>query len=190
MANKFIFITGAVVAISVAALFSIGSHHSEEGHQAGAGHDTHGTVTAEEFERGPHRGRLLRDGDFSLEIVIFEDGVPPQYHLYAFKNDSPLDPTEVQATIVLKRLDGEANTFQFTPKENYLDGGATVTEPHSFDVTVDATFEGKEHHWEFASYEGRVTITPEAAEAAGLKTEQAGPGIIREKISLTGRITL
>ena len=32
---------------------------------------------AGEFERGPHRGRLLRDGDFALEVTIFETGVPP-----------------------------------------------------------------------------------------------------------------
>ena len=43
-----------------------------------------------DYERGPHRGRMLRDGDFALEVTIFETGVPPQYRLYAYRDDKPL----------------------------------------------------------------------------------------------------
>jgi membrane fusion protein, heavy metal efflux system len=51
----------------------------------------HAAATAD-FERGPHRGRLLSDGDFALELQIFEDGVPPEYHVYLFRNGKPLPP--------------------------------------------------------------------------------------------------
>ena len=27
-----------------------------------------------DYERGPRNGRMLRDGDFALELAIFEDG--------------------------------------------------------------------------------------------------------------------
>ena len=30
-------------------------------------------------ERGPNNGIMLRDGDFELELAIFETGVPPEY---------------------------------------------------------------------------------------------------------------
>ena len=30
-------------------------------------------AAAADYERGPHNGRMLRDGDFALEITIFED---------------------------------------------------------------------------------------------------------------------
>ena len=45
-----------------------------------------------EYERGPHRGRMLRDGTFAIEMTIFEDGVPPEFHVYAYENDKPLPP--------------------------------------------------------------------------------------------------
>ena len=32
----------------------------------------------DEPEKGPHRGRMLRQGDFALELSIFETGVPPE----------------------------------------------------------------------------------------------------------------
>ncbi|RUL89494.1 efflux RND transporter periplasmic adaptor subunit [Tautonia sociabilis] len=171
---------GLAVAVGAALLFTGNGEHKTASREHGE--------EAEAFERGPHRGRMLRDGDFAVEITIFEDNTPPQFHLYAYEDDKPLDPKEVDARITLKRLDGEVNDFQFTPKGDYLDGGATVTEPHSFDVTVDASRKDEKHHWEFSSYEGRVTITPEAAKAAGIQTEKAGPGLISEILPLSGHI--
>lgn len=191
MRSKTGFIIGVLAIVSIAAYFGFGSgSRSVEGGSHAPKENGHGAAQAEEFERGPHRGRLLRKNDFALEIVIFEDNVPPRYHLYAYGDDKPLDPKEVQATIVLSRLDGEVNTFKFAPREDYLAGDGIVTEPHSFDVTVEAAYRGKTYRWEFASYEGRVTIAKEAVEAAGLKVEKAGPATIREKIALTGRIVL
>lgn len=180
MQNKFIsIIMAGLLALSPAAVVQAGEEHdhAEEKHEA-------------EPERGPHGGRLLHDGDFALEITVFEDNVPPQFRLYAYAGNKPVDAKDVQATIELVRLDGEVNTFTFTPKEGFLDGGATVEEPHSFDVKVDATYKGKAHHWEFESHEGRTTISAEAAESSGIKTEPAGPATIREKIALSGRISL
>lgn len=59
-----------------------------------------------EFERGPHRGRMLREGDFAVEITIFEDGVPPEFHVYAYKGDKPVPPSEVGLAVELSRLGG------------------------------------------------------------------------------------
>lgn len=143
-----------------------------------------------EYERGPHRGRMLRDGDFALEVTIFETNVPPQYRLYAYQGDKPLPPASVQATIQLNRLDGEVNTFTFKPEDDHLTGSGEVTEPHSFDVEVEAQHAGKVYRWAFASYEGRTTIPAAAASAAGVKVEPAGPAVVRNTVLLMGTVAL
>lgn len=143
-----------------------------------------------EYERGPHRGRMLRDGDFALEVTIFETGVPPQYRLYAYRDGKPLEGSDVTATVELSRLDGEIDRFTFTPQDDYLVGSGTVVEPHSFDVKVTATHAGKTHEWEFASYEGRTTIPAAIAADAGVRTEVAGPALIRDTVRLMGTVAL
>jgi cobalt-zinc-cadmium efflux system membrane fusion protein len=150
----------------------------------------HGEAAAAEYERGPHRGRMLRDGDFALEVTIFETGVPPQFRLYAFEDDKPLKPGDVTPTIELKRLDGELNRFTFKPEGDHLTGSGVVEEPHSFDVKVTAQHQGKTHRWSYASYEGRTTIPVAVAADAGVKVEVAGPELIRESVQLIGNIAL
>ncbi|MES2137367.1 MAG: efflux RND transporter periplasmic adaptor subunit [Pseudomonadota bacterium] len=145
---------------------------------------------AAEYERGPHNGRILRDGDFALEMTIFEEGVPPEFHIYAYRNDKPVPPREIELTVMLRRLDGEINRFRFAPENDYLRGTGTVTEPHSFDVTVEAKEGGKTHRWKYESYEGRVTIPDAAAEAAGIEIERAGPAQLGETLELVGRVEL
>jgi len=150
----------------------------------------HADTAPAEYERGPHRGRMLRDGDFALEVTIFETGVPPQYRLYAYRGDQPLKPAEVEATIALHRLDGENNRFTFKPENDYLIGSGTVTEPHSFDVEVNARNAGKAHRWKYASYEGRTTIPAAVAAAAGVAVEVAGPAVIRDTVRVMGTVAL
>lgn len=152
--------------------------------------ESNGAPQAAEFERGPHRGRLLRDGDFAIEVTIFETGVPPQFRLYAYQNDKPLKPSDVVPTIELTRLDGEVNRFTFQPDSDFLTGSDTVVEPHSFDVKVSAQYAGKMHSWNYASYEGRVTIAAAIAEDAGVKVEAAGPAVIHNRVPLVGNIAL
>src|SRR3546814_11903396 len=73
----------AVPLLTLALLTSCSdSTASEEGAETKA--------AAGEYERGPHRGRMLRDGDFALEVPIFEDGVDPEFRVYAFRNDKPV----------------------------------------------------------------------------------------------------
>jgi cobalt-zinc-cadmium efflux system membrane fusion protein len=154
--------------------------------------DEHGHDHAEAAgdERGPHGGRLLEDGDFALEIMIFEQGTPPEFRLYAFQDGKPVAPGEVQATVTLTRLDGQQRTFSFSPEQDFLRGDGAVEEPHSFDVTVQATREGRSHSWTYDSYEGRVTIPAAIAAEAGVKVQTAAPADIRDVVNLVGTIML
>jgi cobalt-zinc-cadmium efflux system membrane fusion protein len=152
-------------------------------------HDEHGGETAE-FERGPHRGRLLRDGDFALELTIFEENRPPEFRLYAYDDDKPIAPSGVAVTVELARLGGKTDRFDFAPEGDYLRGAGEVVEPHSFDVKVSATYEGKPHEWRFASYEGRTIIPAAVAADAGVVVETAGKAVIRDDVRLVGTVML
>jgi cobalt-zinc-cadmium efflux system membrane fusion protein len=144
--------------------------------------------TESDYERGPHKGRLLRDGDFAVEITIFEDGVEPEFRVYAYRHDQPISPGTVQLAIELTRLGGRADRFAFKPQGDYLRGQGVVHEPHSFDVKVRASESGRTHSWSYAAYEGRTTISAEAARAGGVKIERVGPAVIVELVDMAGRI--
>jgi cobalt-zinc-cadmium efflux system membrane fusion protein len=181
-----------VVAL-LGATFIVGcsdDHH--HGHDDHGGHDDHSTVVGHDddhdFERGSHGGRLLRSKAFSLEITIFEAGIPPEFRVYGYVGGESIAPSEISLSIELERLGETPQAFTFTPTKEFLRSGEVVEEPHSFDVTVKAEYAGNSHRWEYASYEGRVHLTPDAAVTAGIGIATAGPAIIRNTLRVTGRI--
>jgi membrane fusion protein, heavy metal efflux system len=148
------------------------------------------TAAEAEYERGPHRGRLLRSDDLAVEVTIFEEGTDPEFRVYPFWQNKPIDPNQVRLTMTLTRLGGRVDQFQFAAEGEFLRGDGVVREPHSFDVAVTAVHREKTHSWAYSSYEGRTTINAEAAQAAGVKAEPAGPAVIDETIDLSGRVVL
>ncbi|MDH3333484.1 MAG: efflux RND transporter periplasmic adaptor subunit [Gammaproteobacteria bacterium] len=148
----------------------------------------HGAAAEDDFERGPHNGRMLRDGDFALEITIFETGVPPEFRVYPYSAGQPLDPKQVDLTIELGRLGPRTDRFEFAGQDDFLRGDGVVLEPHSFDVAVRAQVDGASHEWSYDSYEGRTQIKEAVAEAMGIAVETAGSESIRETITLQGTI--
>ena len=157
-------------------------HEREQGSHA---HGGPGEVTA---PRGPHGGRLLADGDFSLELAIFETGVPPEYRVWVTREGAPVAPQDVELNITLTRLGGVRDEIAFRPQADFLRGDSVIYEPHSFVVAVEARHGNATHRWQYDSFEGRTRILPELAEAFGLETELAGPATIRETITVYGRV--
>jgi len=147
-------------------------------------------LVGDDYERGPHRGRMLREGEFALELTIFEDGVDPQFRLFPYVNGEPVDPSQVDATIDLTRLGGLVDHFEFMPQDDFLVGDSVVTEPHSFDVAVSARMSGVIGRWEYESYEGRTTFSQEQANAGGIVVEPAGPATLSETVEVYGEIEL
>jgi cobalt-zinc-cadmium efflux system membrane fusion protein len=152
------------------------------------GEHPEGEHAEDEMARGPHRGRLLREGDFAVEFTIFERGVPPQLRIYCYEGGQPVDPAGVQVVVELKRLGGQVDAIRFAPRHDYLLGDQVVSEPHSFDVSLTAEFKGRRYHWEYASYEGRVELSQEAMRSAGITVETAGPARLRMTLRVTGQI--
>jgi cobalt-zinc-cadmium efflux system membrane fusion protein len=143
---------------------------------------------AEEPARGPNGGRLLTNGSFTLELAIFESGVPPEYHAWPSVGGAPVAPRDVELVVELARLGGEVDRIEFEAQDDFLRGTRTVREPHSFDVTVVARHAGREHRFAYESYEGRTSIAPDVARAAGIATAVAGPGSISDELVLYGTI--
>ena len=162
-------------------LSSCDSHDSHEGEH---GHDDH----EEEVAKGPHGGRLLMQDNFSLEITIYETGLPPEFRIYAYHDNQPVAPGEVTLDMELNRLGNITDHIKFMPQEDYLRGNAVVYEPHSFEVTVKATHEGEPYSWHYDNFEGRTEISDSMSKEMGIQTEVVGPITLTETRTLTGRV--
>lgn len=158
--------------------------HTDRAHDD---HETHGDA-AVEVTKGPHEGRLLVDGDFALELAIFETGVPPEFHAWVTEAGESVSPSKVDLSITLTRLGGVEDKIKFQQQDEFLRGDTVIYEPHSFVVSVDARYGDETHHWKYDNFEGRTAIAPDIATAFGLETESAGPATIRETVAVYGRI--
>lgn len=145
-------------------------------------------VKQEEPVKGPHRGRLLTEGDFVLELAIFETGVPPEFRVWVTNDGQPVNPEDVSLTVKLTRLGDVVDTIRFKPEDDFLRGDMEIYEPHSFVVTITAQYQGKTFEWQYDNFEGRTTIAPDVAEAMEIATEIAGPATLIETVRVFGRL--
>ncbi|MEN9845293.1 MAG: hypothetical protein RIS36_440 [Pseudomonadota bacterium] len=165
-------------AIGFAAL-GCNNKHTEHGHQ----HEH----TEEEY--GPHGGRMLKEGDIELELGIHEAGGPPRFRAYLSDNGKLVSPDALSLSVTLQRLGGIRNQVTFTPKGDFLLSDQEIAEPHSFDVSVEATYKNAPLRWSYPSYEGRTTLAPDVARESGIETETAKAQVIQQTIRMRGKIT-
>lgn len=146
-------------------------------HQVFAGGDHgHGHGHEEEQEHapeGPHGGRLLESGDYSVEITMAEAGIPPEMRVYAYKHGELLLPNEVNLEVLLTRLGGVTETVQFNAEQDYLVSRQSVAEPHSFAVEVHASIAGQDFDWHYDNFNGRTEINDRLLALAGIETQLA-----------------
>lgn len=142
----------------------------------------------DEIIKGPHGGRILTSGEFSLELSIFETGVPPEFRAWATQNGTALKPTEIDLNITLTRLGGKVDNINFKPQGDALRGDTVIYEPHSFVVTINATHEGSKHTWQYDNFEGRTKIETAVAKALEIDTQVAGGRVLQETINAYGKI--
>jgi membrane fusion protein, heavy metal efflux system len=184
-----------VTILAVLALGGAGAYfliHQNPAPAAAGGHDHHGheeSATAE-VEKGPHGGRLLQDGNFTVELAIFEQGVPPEFRAWFTSAGKPVAPGAVKLEVELKRPGGAVDRFTFTPEGDYARGSAEVAEPHSFDYSILAEHAGISHLWEFAAPEMQSTISAAAATRAGVVVEAVGPATIVDSLVVYGQVKL
>ncbi|HIF53829.1 MAG TPA: HlyD family efflux transporter periplasmic adaptor subunit [Methylococcaceae bacterium] len=142
----------------------------------------------EEPEKGSHRGRLLKDGGFIIELSIFETGVPPEFRVWITDKGQSVKPSEVSLNIKLTRLGGIEDNINFTVQDDFLRGDMEIYEPHSFVVTVNAQYQGQSHQWQYDNFEGRTLIEPKVAEALEIGTSIAGSALLKETVAVYGKL--
>lgn len=151
------------------------------------GHDDH---AEEETAKGPHGGRLLADGDFTVELAIVEAGIPPEFRAWFAQGGQPVAASGVKLTVELKRPGNVIDRHTFVPEGDYLRSPSEVYEPHSFDYTIVAEHAGRTHRWAFAAPEMQTTIGTEAATRSGVVAEVAGPATMTETLAVYGQVKL
>jgi cobalt-zinc-cadmium efflux system membrane fusion protein len=181
MIKQVIFATFAVVALSAC------SRSAEPAHGDAEGHDDH---AAEEVPKGEHGGRLLQQDGDAVELAIAETGTPPKFRAWLYAGGKPLPATAGGVEVRLVRLGDVKENHRLAPQaDGSLLAPTIVGEPHSFDVEVLATIQGKTRRWTYPSYEGRTQIEAEVAENAGIRVATAGPGEIADEHEVQGLLT-
>ena len=144
----------------------------------------------QEPEKGPYNGRMLRDGDFAIELAIFETGVPPEFRVWVTQGEKPVAPQQVELNIKLTRLGNQIDDINFRAEGDYLRGDTIIYEPHSFIVSVSARYQGKTYSWQYDNFEGRTLIEAKVAEAMKIETEIVGAATLHKTIKVYGKLVL
>jgi cobalt-zinc-cadmium efflux system membrane fusion protein len=141
-------------------------------------------------EQGSHGGRLLTQDGYAVELAIAESGTPPKYQAWLYRADEPLPPTAGNVEVRLQRLGNITENHRLEPQQDgSLLAASVVGEPHSFDVEVLATIEGRPLRWTYPSYEGRTTIAADIAATTGIRVAPAGAGVIADEHVVQGLLT-
>ncbi|HAT2053606.1 efflux RND transporter periplasmic adaptor subunit [Legionella pneumophila] len=152
---------------------------------------THGSeenTHQETMEKGPQGGRLFKDGDIALELLIFERGMPPHFRAYLYKNGDPIAPKKAQLTVQLTRFGDKKEAIAFIPVEHFLQSTEVIEEPHSFEVSIQLVLQDKQYTWHYTTYEGRVKMVPAILKSAGIETAKAKSQTIKTQLKVVGKI--
>ena len=139
-------VVGLLVNIASAWLLSGEDHHGHShGHHHGHDHE-------EEVQQ-------IFAPSGTLDLSIFEDGVPPVFRITPQTDNSSLSAQGVTVTTI--RPDGSRQVFTFSHQSNYLESTSEIPEPHAFKAIIslpdgDHSVEFEEHdHAENQGVDGR-----------------------------------
>jgi cobalt-zinc-cadmium efflux system membrane fusion protein len=132
---------------------------------------------------------MLKKGDVELELSIHEAGGPPRFRAYLSDKGKHVSPEAYSLIVTLGRLGTSQDHITFSPKGDFLMSAQEITEPHSFDVSVQASYNNEHFNWSYPSHEGRTTLSPEIARESGIETDTARAQVIQQTIRMRGKIT-
>lgn len=154
-------------------------------------HDEHEhRPQAQEIIKGPHGGKLFTQNGYGLEVTIFEQNVAPEFRVYTYENNKPLDPAASDVTITLERLGAKPENINFVKESNYLKSTLSVKEPHSFNVKINARHDAKAYQFNYEQLETRVHMTDEQLRLNSVELLTAGPASIKATLQLQGEVKL
>ncbi len=143
-----------------------------------------------EPEKGPHRGRMLREDDFAIELSIFETGVPPEFRIWATDKGQAIKPEQIELNAKLIRLGNQVDDINFYVQGDFLRGDMEIYEPHSFIVSITAKYKGKQYKWQYDNFEGRTQIADDIANAMEITTGKVGSASLTQTMKVYGTLTL
>lgn len=149
-----------------------------------ANQDAHHDVA----QKGEHGGRLFKKDNVMLELVIFERGMPPHFRAYLYENDKLIPPNQGTLRVQLKRFNGKEDVISFIPVENFLQSEQVISEPHSFDVSIQLEIQKQQLAWNYSASEGRVTLVPAMLKAADIQMTEAKSENIKKQLKVVGKI--
>jgi len=166
--------------------------HQHESHDdADLPQDEHAHETPPpEFPHGPHGGKLFTQGDYSVEVTIFEQGTAPHFRLYTYSDGEPLEPDASDISMQIERLGRVPETIRFHPGSGYFESDQVIHEPHSFKATIHAEHAGNRYEFSYEQVEARVAMTARQIELNGIELLTAGPARIKSTLNLMGEIRL
>ena len=153
---------------------------------AGDHHDGH---QEEAEQKGAHGGKIVKQGDYAIEVTVFERGIPPEMRIFVYQQGKLVDPKMVDLNITLSRLGGKQDVLSFESEKDYLVSQQVVVEPHSFEVAIEAKVNGKTLNWQYENFEGRTEISDRLLALSEVKTAHVGPQTLRFTDTLFGIVS-
>jgi cobalt-zinc-cadmium efflux system membrane fusion protein len=151
----------------------------------------HADDHAEETAHGPRGGRIFDGDGFRLELLIAEEGIPPEFRAYVYSpGGKPFEKVEGSLHVVLDRFGGRRDSIAFRTEGGSFRSTRTVVEPHSFEARVVLDRSGKRDAWTYSQHEGRVGLNPEAVDRAGIRTGTIAPRDIAVTVETPGEVRL
>jgi len=169
-----------------------GEHHGKGG---GDGHDhdkdhADGEHHEQTEAKGAHGGSLFKEGDFSLEALLVEDGGEPRLRVWLSDKDKPLSMSAATVTATITRLTNEKQKLTFTPEKESWVSREIVAEPHSFEIEIIAQTATEPFMFVMSKEEGKVELTDAQIKAASISVDTASPANINTALLLPGEIRL
>ena len=109
------------------------------------GHDDHETEVVE--AKRPHDGTLLKGNNLAIEIIMMEQALSTEIRIYGYQDNNAVSLSSSEINVALHRLGGEQTAIQFAAENDYLVSQQSIKEPHSFDIYIEADYQGQHHHW-------------------------------------------
>ncbi|MFC7410377.1 efflux RND transporter periplasmic adaptor subunit [Hydrogenophaga atypica] len=169
-----------------------GEHHGkggEKGHDDDKGH-ADGEHHEKSEAKGPHGGTVFKEGDFSLEALLSEDGGEPRLRIWLSDKEKPLPLNAATVTATVTRPTDEKLKLSFAVDKDSLVSREIVAEPHAFDIEIIAQTATEPFMFVMSQEEGKIELTDAQIKAASISLDAAVKANIKTALLLPGEIRL
>jgi cobalt-zinc-cadmium efflux system membrane fusion protein len=169
-----------------------GEHHGkagETGHDDDKGH-ADGEHHEKSEAKGAHGGTVFKEGDFSLEALLQEDGGEPRLRIWLFDKGKALPLNAATVTATVTRLTDEKQKLTFVQEKDSLVSKEIVPEPHAFEIEIIAQTATEPFMFVMSKEEGKVELADAQIKAASITVDTTSAANIKTALLLPGEIKL